>query len=240
MIASLVMPSYGQAAHIYDAVSSILKQDVAAPFELVIVFGGAEARATEEVGHALLEHYPSPCEVTMHYTRGNTTAGDAINRGFARCQRSPFWGWVSSDNELEPEFLRFAIRHLRSHLQVDAVYASYQLEEGYANGKTWLVGRSDTVRPQNIGLIRSPNCYIGPAHLHRRELWDRVGPHKTEHAHDYDWWLRAEEVGRIEHLNEVLATLRVHQDRANVRHGRDGSADGERWRQEALKRRGIA
>ena len=236
---SLAMPSHGQAAHIYDAVSSILLQDFDEPYELVIVFGGAEPAAVDEAVRAVRDHANTPCRTRIMRTRWNTGPGDAINRGFETFGKSPFWGWVSSDNVLAEDCLTWLVDYLRERPGVDAAFSSYYLEEGrIVNGK-WQRDRQDIVRQEHVGLEKSPNCYIGPAHLHRRELWERVGPHREYHAHDYDWWLRAEEQGRIEHVDEILAVLRRHPDRLNVRWQRDGWHDAERIRQEALRRRGL-
>lgn len=236
MLASLVMPSYGQHQHIYDAVRSVLLQDIDAVYELKIVFGGPEKQSVDEVRRAL-ESYDGSCVVDWTHTERNTCAGDAINLGFAQCNDTPYWAWLSSDNVLASSWLVEMSSHLERYPEVDAVYSSYTRETGVVTGRDWHATSKQTVRPANVGLAKDSNCYIGPSHLHRSELWEKVGKHVEDHAHDYDWWLRAEEVGTIAHLDKVLATLRKHPDRANVRMNRDGARDGERWRQAAIRRR---
>lgn len=208
---SAIMPTYNQAAFIEQALASVASQ----VDELLIVNDGCTDRTGELVEFA-------------HENEQNLGTAAAINAGFAMA-RGDLVTWVSSDNIHAP--------HWRETLEsafeddVGVVYSAFR----FGIGGRVLFKPYDPKR-----LVRDLNCYFGPSFLIRREVWLEAGPHRGRISHDYDHWLRVEEVCwseglRIVGLKEPLVDYRIHDARATV--ARKHEFDADHWQDEAKRRR---
>jgi hypothetical protein len=89
-------------------------------------------------------------------------------------------------------------------------------------------------------LIHTLNCFFGPSFLIRREVWLEAGEHRGKISHDYDHWLRIEEVCqrldlKIVSIPDTLCDYRVHNKRVTVT--RRHEFDACEWQEEAKRRR---
>ncbi len=218
MTTTVIMPTWNQAKFLEEAVESVLAQS--SPLELIVVVDGRQPES-----EAILQRYAG--RLTVKLLDHNQGTAVALNTGFAAADPlSEFWTWVSSDNVMYPSWLERLRSYLETHLHADAVYSAYLRDHGKKQVRCG--------QPFD-GLIQSQNCYIGPSFLYRAALGHRVGEHRGRICHDYDWWLRAEEAGTIEYLDEPLCLYRVHRERATVllRH----EYDAPHWQAEARERR---
>ena len=221
-----VMPHYQQWDFIRDAIESVIHEvDM-----LVMVDDGSD----DFVGNIryLEEEFP---QMDVRRLERNWGTATAINEGIAVVKQHPWLTWVSSDNTYRVGWGD----KLKSLITPDTgvVYSAYKWTNPHS-GKYFIGGA-----PYDPGLLilNPSNCYFGPCFIIRQDVWQKAGPHRGLISHDYDHWLRVEEVCwdmglDIVHTSEVLCDYCAHDKRVTVTRRKD--ADYNHWRDEALKRRG--
>lgn len=224
---SVVMPTYRQAKFLPDALDSLAAQAFQ-DFELIVVQDGPDP----ETHIVLSQHEFMDGRKWLTRTKNGGTA-DAINEGFKHA-KGKYWTWVSSDNVMHPHWLG-TLAHVLEEIPYDAVYTAYERDTGAMTPDGWKSTRNEVFQHPYEPLINSENCFIGPSFLYRRELHEKVGEHRGAISHDYDWWLRVEEHGKIGWWEDCLATYRVHGGRITVTKRK--TYDAGKWRKEAIRRR---
>lgn len=238
----VVMPTYRHWNHIEEALESYAAQTYTRR-RLVVVIDGCERTRDLFKERDFSERFR--CAVLpMSMNRGPASAISIghdylMADGPALCVPQ-YLTWISSDNVMHPEWLSRMVECLESDRDAMACYSPYIRETGSFENGRWHCRSSTVFRKRQVpDYWRDRNCNIGPAFLYRAELWGAVGPHRGVTAHDYDWWLRAEEVPgwKLARVEEPLCTYRVHSERITVR--RRAENDALHWATEARKRRGL-
>jgi teichuronic acid biosynthesis glycosyltransferase TuaG len=226
------MPTYNHSEHIGDALNALCPQARYIK-QLIVVFDGAGQNESMEKVDRRRPYLP--ISTVVRPKNGGTAL--ALNTGFLHA-RGDFWTWVSSDNVMAESWLETLTGYLDDRPNVDAVYTSYVRETGSIVDGEWSATRSSVCHNKPTELISTPYCYIGPSYLARAEFAQRVGRFRGGTAQDYDWWLRAEELGRkIDWIDDPLGTYRVHDNRQSVYNRAE--FDGHKWQAEARQRRGL-
>lgn len=226
MLATIVMPTWRQEAFIEDALEGLYLQSLQ-DFQLIVVIDGEAERYPEL-------DLPGVNSKVIELQTNHGTA-EALNRGFAEAEGELYWTWVSSDNVHLTPWLETLATYLDESTVADAVYSDYVREAGRMTRDGWHGAGRRYMSENNVGLIHSEACYIGPSFLYHRSLHERVGPHRGGISHDYDWWLRAEELGTIHHFEKTLCTYRSHDGRCTI--VKRDQYDAPKWQREAVERR---
>ena len=230
-LASILLPNYNYGNRIERMLRSIRAQTVTDDVELIVVDDGSSDDSIDKI-RPLLE----PQDRLLLHGK-NLGAAAAINTA-ARYATGRFITWVSSDNEMTPDWLEKLLGAMKPNAGV--VYANYDRfnDEGPQQG-TW----GKPYDPSR--LVNDQNCFFGPAFLIRAEVWREAGEHRGKTAHDYDHWLRIEEVCQrrgleITYIEQVLCHYYAGKERSTVT--RRGEYDAHIWQEEARKRRleGVA
>lgn len=223
---SVVLPTHAQGEHIADAMEALNAQTFT-DFELIVVCDGPPDKGTE----AALEMWRPDDIIVLPENKGTA---EALNAGFARA-RGELFTWVSSDNEMDIQWLEVLVAELDARPDVGCVYSAYLREEGkIENGRWRPLGMrfKHFVDIAAAPLIEDENCPIGPSFLYRREFHQE---HRGRISHDYDNWLRFEEVAPIVGIPRPLCVYRVHDERVTVT--RRAEYDAGHWRDAAMMRR---
>lgn len=234
---TVVMPTYRHGDHIFDALRSLLHQNYK-DWHLVIVCDGMPCPKTEAAIRAY--EFSTEQRFDMVVLPDNRGAANALNVGFERGGASDYWTWVSSDNEMHPDWLARMVACLDAHKDLVAVYSAYNRCTGVMTDDGWVeTHRVKMWQGQPTGpdwvLKMDGNCLLGPAFLWRRAACETVGAHRGMNAHDYDFWLRMEEFGPFLGIEDALCDYRVHDERAVVRNPE--RQDAMVWHAEARARR---
>lgn len=219
MSISIVTPSYQQASYLGQAMDSVLGQGHEA-LEYIVMDGGSTDGSVDVIRQRAsgLTHWESARD------RGQT---DAINRGFARAT-GEIWGWLNSDDMLEPGALRAVAEIFERRPDV-----------------VWIVGRCRVVggdgeptgmyEPQYSGydsLLRfwtSESILPQPSSFWRRGLMGGAGLREDLHyALDWELWLRFARTASPFLAPEILASYRHHEGAKTARMG-------ERFLEEQLR-----
>lgn|GEM_PF-3206481 len=242
MTVTAIMPTYNQAEFIEEALTSAVYPTKT--LNLLCIVNDSSTDDTEAVvGRWLASNNTEHWDHAKLRLSKNSGTATAINAGFKEagkwmdqwagdCLATLWMSWVSSDNIYEAGWGM----NLESKTRDDtgAIYSAF-----------WR-GNKDNVRftPYDPNrLISSTKCYFGPCFLIREDVWKEAGPHRGKISHDYDHWLRVEEVCWKRGLKilahpEPLCLYRVHNKRVTVT--RRHEFDADHWQAEAKKRRGLA
>ena len=215
MRVGIVMPTYNQAQWLPAAVQT------AGDGDLLVVDDGS-TDSTPEILRAL--NVPT-------VRQENAGTASAINRGVEALSGCDAYTWISSDNVMVPGWLD----PLRAELDrgAGAAYGAYW----WNNGSVCL-RMFRTYAPEQ--LVSDRNCFFGPAFLIRASVWHEAGGHRGKISHDYDHWLRVEEVCwrrglPIVGVDKPLCWYNAHDQRVTITRAQDYDAD--HWQAEARKRR---
>jgi glycosyltransferase involved in cell wall biosynthesis len=225
---SILLPNFDYGHRVERMIRSIHSQTMQ-DYELIVVDDGSSDDSVARI-RALLR--PQDRLVLHGKNRG---AAAAINTA-AELASGRFTTWVSSDNEMTPDWLEKLLAAFAPNVGV--VYANYDRfnDEGPMQG-TW-------GKPYAAGqLVNDQNCFIGPAFMVRSEVWRETGMLRGKNSCDYDHWLRIEETCQrhgltFTYLTDVLCHYYAGRERSTV--ARRNDYDANVWQAEAKRRRGVA
>jgi glycosyltransferase involved in cell wall biosynthesis/SAM-dependent methyltransferase len=195
--ASVILPTYNQAAYLPAAIASVLAQTYA-DFELVIVNDGST-----DGTRAYLDSLTDPRVRVIH--QENARLPRALNRGFAAA-RGELWTWTSSDNLCEPMFLESLIAALDAQPRAVLAVSAFAWIDGHGN---LLRVTQDQDLSRRGFLARNPGV---ASFLYRREAAVLAGEYDPglEGAEDWDFWQRLVAIGPAVYVPEVLYSYREH------------------------------
>lgn len=228
------MPTYNQAQWLPGALASVMEQQHESgnrPRQVVVVDDGS-GDSTPGVLRTFADEY----SVALLRQPVNAGAAAAINAGVAHVAGDvDALTWVSSDNVMAHDWLDM-LECAVFDRGAGAAYAGFHRVSPDRTGYHF-----EPYSPEK--LINGLGCYMGPAFLIRKDVWLEAGPHRGRISHDYDHWLRVEEVCwkrglPIVGVDVPLCWYNAHDKRAGVTRAHE--FDAAHWQAEARKRRGLA
>lgn len=197
---SVVIPCYGHAQFLPDAVASVVSQTYT-DWELVIVDDGSPD-ATAAVAAELIHRYEGS-RIRL-ISQANAGVSTARNRGIME-STGEFILPLDADDMIAPRFLSVTLDALGSHPD-RAIAACDQISIGET--------RFRGLRPPFLPFLLPALNHLPYCALYRREVWDVVGGYNPNMRHgyeDWDFWVGAIEAGfRPLRVPEPLFVYRVH------------------------------
>ncbi len=197
-LASIVTPSLNAAAHIEEAVRSVLEQDYPS-IEYIVVDGGSTDPTLE-----ILSRFGDRLRVVVEQGSGPV---EAINRGFAEATGEVF-AWLAADDYYFPGAISAAVAALEAHPDAGAVYGDGVWVD--ASGR--LIGDYPTRDFDPCLLARE--CFLcQPAVFLRRRAFESAGglDPRWPHTFDYDLWIRLSRRWKLERIPVRLAASRMRR-----------------------------
>jgi glycosyltransferase involved in cell wall biosynthesis len=208
-LVSVVIPAYNCARFIGDALDSVVDQNYPA-LEVLVVDDGSTDETCDVVAR-----YGSA--VTLIKQR-NAGAAVARNEGMRRA-RGKYVALLDADDLWLPGKLRLQVDYLERHEDVAMSCTRWHLLHPDAAGRYHIERavalESVSVDPKCAGWIYCElllDCGVWTSTVvMRRELGERIGGFDAElrRGQDYDYWLRASRVTRIDRLDAPLALYRM-------------------------------
>jgi len=208
-LVSVVIPAYNCARFIGEALDSVFAQDYP-ELEVVVVDDGS----TDDTC-AVVEGYGDRVKLIRQRNAG---AAVARNEGMRRAS-GEYVAFLDSDDLWLPGKLRLQIDHLESHRDVAMCCTRWNLLYPKADGSYPVerpaAPRSAPLDPKWSGWIYCGlllDCEVWTSTVvMRRELTARVGGFDPalRRGQDYDYWLRASQLTKIDRLDAPLALYRM-------------------------------
>ncbi len=223
-LVSVVLPVFNQAQWLPVAVESVLSQTYPA-IQLIIVDDGS----TDETPR-VLEGYAGQRGIKM-VRQSNQKLPGALNEGFRHAQ-GEYYTWISADNQMLPEQIGEQVSFLRSHPEVEFVYADEEImdasgaafrESGWCSEFQDPSDSAIVHWPRDPGRLNfTPSNYIGACVLYRAWVGRIIGPYIPElcMVEDYDYWMRINALFRIAFIGKdaPLYRYRLHASSLTARH----------------------
>jgi glycosyltransferase involved in cell wall biosynthesis len=218
---SVIIPAYGVAPYIAEALDSVLAQTYD-DFELIVVNDGCPDTTALE---AALRPY---LDRIVYVKKENGGVSSARNAGI-RTARAPLIALLDGDDAWTPDYLAVQTDFLRQHPQTDIVYSN-----GVVFGDSRLAGRlamdlSPSHGEVNFESLVTCRCSVMTSVVARKAAVLAVGgwDESLQRAEDFELWVRAVHAGmKISYHKQVIF---LH------RHRNSGlSADPAAMRQGAL------
>jgi glycosyltransferase involved in cell wall biosynthesis len=199
-LVSVVIPCFGQAHFLADAIESVVRQTYPR-FEVLVVNDGSPDDTA-----AVAARYP-----VRYFEQAHAGLAAARNAGLERC-RGEFVVFLDADDRLLPDALRINT----ARLQADAALA-------FVAGASRYIARDGTPLSTNPPPVPSGNVYrellrrnrirMPAMVMFRRSVFERIGGFDTtvDACADYDVYLRVSRLFPVAFHHELVAEYRRHE-----------------------------
>jgi len=216
-LVSIVTPSFNQATFLEKTIQSVLSQDYP-NLEYWVIDGGSTDGSV-----SIIRGYAD--RLSGWLSEPDQGQGDAINKGFRRCQ-GEIVAWLNSDDIYRPRAIRRAVEVLQAHPEVGLVYSdvdSIDARGEVFNRMTYAQwGMEDLMAFHMLGQVSV---------IFRLSILERAGLLDLSYHFllDHHLWLRIALETRLKYVpGEVWAAARMHPGAKNV-------AQAKRFGEEAYR-----
>jgi glycosyltransferase involved in cell wall biosynthesis len=204
---TVVTPAYNQADFLRDTIESVLAQDYPNIEHIVLDDG-----STDETPQILAEYG----DQFYWETQKNMGQTPTINKGWAMTN-GEIITWLNSDDTFyDSTSVSKGIEYLLAHPETGIVFGDSMFTE--ADGTEIEPTRPIIDFTYEKFILNCENSISQPSAFIRREIVDKVGEldPKFYYFMDWDFWMRAGIYFKIEHIDEILSTYRLHADSKTV------------------------
>lgn len=197
---AVVIPCYGQAHYLVDAVESVVAQTWP-EIDCVIVDDGSPDD-TADVAQRLIAAFP---ERRIRLLRQENQGLSAARNSGIAATRADYVLPLDADDVLDPEAVERYVTTLSADPQLDVVYAcGREFGDSHRRLQTYAID-AETIWKHNCPMYAS---------MFRRSAWERAGGYATNMVYGYeDWnlWITIlEQGGRFAQLSDELLFYRRH------------------------------
>lgn len=202
-LVSVVIPTRGRPALLRETLETVIGQDYAGPIEVIVVHD----REEPDPELALLS-VPGREVVAISNARTAGLCG-ARNTGVLT-SHGVFVASCDDDDLWYPAKVRLQVERLLAEPSLRAVGAGIRLLMGERGDVEW-PAREPVVTHERLLANRVKELHSSTLMM-RRTAFDAVGLYDEDLPHsygeDYDWLLRASEIGAVGAVQEILADIR--------------------------------
>jgi glycosyltransferase involved in cell wall biosynthesis len=199
---SVVMPVYNNERYLRTAIESVLSQTFG-DFEFIVV---SESDTSPE-SRSIIDSY---ADGRLNHIRNESRLGmiESLNVGL-NLAKGEFIARMDSDDVCLPDRFARQLEYLNRHPDVGIVGSSSRIIDD--SGSTVLIDMRprEAVMSRWLSLFGPPLSH--PSVMARTQVIKQIGGYDTRViCEDYDLWIRALEVTKIENMPEILLVRRVH------------------------------
>jgi glycosyltransferase involved in cell wall biosynthesis len=201
-IISIITPCWNSEKYIEKTINSVIGQDYS-NIEYIIIDGGST-----DATRGIIEAYSD----RIAYWRSEPDGGmyDAINKGM-RQAKGEIVAYLNSDDFYYPGTLSFVAQYFRENPNVDLLYGDVNFVN--TNDSILFKQSYPSFSPLRFRAMR--HAAIGqPAAFWRNNFSTLVGEFDSAFrmAADFEFFIRAGQIGRLVHIPKILAAFRVHEE----------------------------
>ena len=202
---TVIIPVYGTAPFVADALDSVLSQTYT-EYEIIVVNDGSP---DSELLDAVLEPYRNRITYIVQENRGSSGARNTA----LKAARGQYVAMLDSDDRWNPEYLSSQLSVLDADRTIDVVYPDAVRFSSEGMGARY---SEEYPVGGEVSFLRvlASECHIYGAVTARRETLLRVGLYDEdiESGEDFELWLRVLKFGgRIVYNDRVLAYYRIRE-----------------------------
>jgi glycosyltransferase involved in cell wall biosynthesis len=196
---SIITPCYNAAAHLRDAIESVVGQR-GVHVEHIVVDAGSKDGTVE-----ILDQFPQ----VRWISEPDRGQADAFNKGLALA-RAPLIGWLNADDTYEPGAIARVVQFFREHPQAMLVNGHLVRVDPVGKPLEFLPACSSRFWLRHFWFkwywLNHPSTF------YRKRLFDEVGPIDVSlhYAMDYDFYLRAALRHEFYDIDLLTTRMRVH------------------------------
>lgn len=201
-LVSIVTASYNQGRFIEETIRSIKAQDY--PHLEHVIIDGASTDGTLDV----IKRYEG--SYTMRWvSEPDQGHADALCKGF-RQATGEILAWLNSDDVYLPGTISKVVRAFEQSPRVDLLYGDVFLIDEHSR----VFGHRKLTVMDGYDFLGQGNCLAQPATFWRRRIYELVGGIDARYYFqmDLEFFIRVAKAGRMRHLREYLANIRIHPD----------------------------
>lgn len=208
-LVSIITPAYNQAEYLEATMRSVLGQDYAALEYIVIDDGSSDASLA--VAQRVAAEFPGRVTVL---TQANSGQAATLNKGWGLA-RGEILAYLSSDDCLLPQAVSHMAAALQARPEASVAYCDFWLID--AAGQRLRESHTEDFSAERlcVDLV----CQPGPGAFFRRQVFDRTGGWNPSlrQVPDFEFWLRAQQLGPFVRVPATLAEYRIHEGSASFR-----------------------
>jgi glycosyltransferase involved in cell wall biosynthesis len=199
---SVVMPVRDGAAHIREAVGSLIAQTLR-DWELIAVLDGSR-----DASRDVLCDFDDP-RIRLIELESSVGVAKALNVGLRAC-RAPLVARIDADDVCRQDRFAKQVETMAFDEQLVVLGSSALLIDG--EGRSLGVRRVPLWPEQVRRRLRWRNALIHPSVMYRRDVIQMLGGYDPRCllVEDYELWLRVMAVGELASLEAPLISYRIH------------------------------
>jgi glycosyltransferase involved in cell wall biosynthesis len=205
-LVSIITPAYNQGIFLRDTIESVLSQDY--PNIELLVLNDGSTDNTEEI----LKEYTGRIKWETQTNMGQTLT---INKGW-RQTTGEIITWLNSDDTYLPGAVKAGVDYLLQHPETGIVFADSVFTE--ADGTHLERTRPVPTFNYKDFVANCENPISQPSSFIRRSVMEKAGELDPHYYYfmDWDFWLRAGLYCKIDHIDGVWSTYRLHAESKSV------------------------
>jgi glycosyltransferase involved in cell wall biosynthesis len=199
----VAMPCYNSSTMVVEAIMSVFNQT----YKNYLLVCCDDKSTDNTLG--VLKQNQKDFKYALIENHGNLGTGHTVNKIFEIYEQGnfEFMTWVSSDNLLQPDFLRKHVEKLNEGCAI--TYCGWS-----CFGKV----RPEQYFPDKDLLHLKTLFKLGPGFMFRKKLWDKVKPFQRLAGEDYYFAVEcALANARFGYVDDVLVKYRVHDNSVTSR-----------------------
>ena len=203
---SVIIPVYGTAHLVAEALDSVLSQTYGDCEIIVVNDGSPDSKMLDEV----LEPYRDRITYIVQENRGS---GGARNTGI-KAARGEYVAMLDSDDRWHPEYMASQLKILKADPTIDVVYSDAVRFNSRGTGTRRYSDEYPLGGKVSFQRVLARECHIYGEVTARRETLLRVGLYDEDlpTGEDFELWLRVLKAGgRIVYNDRVLAYYRTRE-----------------------------
>ncbi len=203
---SVIIPTYNRAAHLIEAIESVLAQTYR-DFEILVVDDGS----TDDTEAALAPYMSR----IRYFKQDNSGVSVARNRGMLAAG-GEYIAFLDSDDLWYPEKLEKQIAFMRNRPEIGMCYTDYFLSDDPNKAPQSRMNVHQADQRSLAEILSKGSINLTSTIVFHRGLLSQIGLMDSTlfAAEDYDFWWRIIHHTRTAFLDEILVFYREHPNRS--------------------------
>jgi len=204
---SIITPSYNQGAFLEATIQSVLSQNYPG-LEYIVIDGGSTDNSVDIIKK--YERY-----LTYWVSEKDNGQTEAINKGLRRAT-GEIVAWINSDDVYTPKTFDAVVHYFETHADVAMVFGDAHIVDHDGH---FLFHKKALPFDRLMGICIGCGLLVTqPAVFWRRTVFDAIGylDESFDYNMDGEFWSRVAARYRIEHIPQLFALQRYHDQAKTV------------------------